>query len=221
MDLKDFLRRVEEEPELEWLGIDENDELGVRHVPTGIGQAVSLAAIENSDGDQLMGVLTMRRRPDVITKVARIVGYYSHIRNWNRSKLAELADRHRGDYTLDPDSVRLRGAAYVTCLRPLECVTAEMQPLRVYGSELCSRCEEVLAILEDRGIRVCKRNLLPEEMRRGAPFGVARFEAASVLAAFTLQDGELPAVLTWGFEAWIPQESIVAGDGEALREVGE
>jgi ribonucleoside-triphosphate reductase len=30
--------------------------------------------------------------------VTRIVGYYSRISNWNKSKLAELEDRHRGDY---------------------------------------------------------------------------------------------------------------------------
>lgn len=30
--------------------------------------------------------------------VTRIVGYYSRIQNWNKSKLGELADRHRGNY---------------------------------------------------------------------------------------------------------------------------
>lgn len=28
----------------------------------------------------------------------RIVGYYSGVRNWNKSKLGELKDRHKGDY---------------------------------------------------------------------------------------------------------------------------
>jgi ribonucleoside-triphosphate reductase len=30
--------------------------------------------------------------------VTRIVGYYSRINNWNKSKLGELKDRHRGNY---------------------------------------------------------------------------------------------------------------------------
>lgn len=30
--------------------------------------------------------------------VTRIVGYYSRIENWNKSKLGELKDRHQGDY---------------------------------------------------------------------------------------------------------------------------
>ena len=34
--------------------------------------------------------------------VTRIVGYYSRINNWNKSKLGELKDRHRGDYGVCP-----------------------------------------------------------------------------------------------------------------------
>jgi len=30
--------------------------------------------------------------------ITRIVGYYSRVTNWNKSKLGELRDRHRGDY---------------------------------------------------------------------------------------------------------------------------
>ena len=30
--------------------------------------------------------------------VTRIVGYYSRINNWNKSKIGELRDRHLGDY---------------------------------------------------------------------------------------------------------------------------
>ena len=32
--------------------------------------------------------------------VTRIVGYYSRINNWNKSKHGELKDRHRGDYSI-------------------------------------------------------------------------------------------------------------------------
>jgi len=32
--------------------------------------------------------------------VTRIVGYYSRVNNWNKSKLGELEDRHRGNYSL-------------------------------------------------------------------------------------------------------------------------
>ncbi len=32
--------------------------------------------------------------------VTRIVGYYSRINNWNKSKIGELHDRHQGDYAV-------------------------------------------------------------------------------------------------------------------------
>jgi hypothetical protein len=32
--------------------------------------------------------------------VTRIVGYYSRINNWNKSKIGELQDTHKGDYSV-------------------------------------------------------------------------------------------------------------------------
>ncbi|HLG29120.1 MAG TPA: anaerobic ribonucleoside-triphosphate reductase [Candidatus Brocadiales bacterium] len=32
--------------------------------------------------------------------ITRIVGYYSRINNWNKSKIGELVDRHKGNYSL-------------------------------------------------------------------------------------------------------------------------
>ncbi len=37
--------------------------------------------------------------PDLIY-MSRIVGYYSRINNWNKSKLGELKDRHAGNYVV-------------------------------------------------------------------------------------------------------------------------
>ena len=34
--------------------------------------------------------------------VTRIVGYYSRVTNWNRSKIGELRDRHNGNYGVSP-----------------------------------------------------------------------------------------------------------------------
>jgi ribonucleoside-triphosphate reductase len=33
--------------------------------------------------------------------VSRIVGYFSRINNWNKSKIGELADRHKGNYSVN------------------------------------------------------------------------------------------------------------------------
>jgi hypothetical protein len=49
---------------------------------------------------EIEDVLLGRRSPRILTFLARIVGYYSQVQNWNRSKLAELRDRHRGDYVI-------------------------------------------------------------------------------------------------------------------------
>ena len=43
-------------------------------------------------------MLTGKREAHVMIHLTRIVGYFSRVQNWNRSKLAELRDRHRGDY---------------------------------------------------------------------------------------------------------------------------
>ena len=45
-------------------------------------------------------VLEGRREPVMLHTITRIVGYYSSTANWNRSKLGELEDRRKGDYTL-------------------------------------------------------------------------------------------------------------------------
>jgi ribonucleoside-triphosphate reductase (formate) len=50
--------------------------------------------------------------------ITRIVGYFSRISNWNKSKLGELRDRHRGDYgvvgeTAEPVQVESAVAAAV------------------------------------------------------------------------------------------------------------
>jgi hypothetical protein len=35
-----------------------------------------------------------------VCHVTRVVGYYSKVQNWNKSKIGELGDRHVGEYTV-------------------------------------------------------------------------------------------------------------------------
>jgi len=49
------------------------------------------------------GVLLNQRKPKALEHFTRIVGYYSNLRNWNESKIAELDDRHKGIYIV-PDN---------------------------------------------------------------------------------------------------------------------
>jgi hypothetical protein len=70
------------------------------------GEAVRYAAVFAFDVAEIArltwrdveAILLGKRQPKVMRWVARIVGYYSSLSAWNRSKLAELRDRHEGDY---------------------------------------------------------------------------------------------------------------------------
>jgi ribonucleoside-triphosphate reductase len=50
--------------------------------------------------------------------VTRIVGYYSRINNWNKSKLGELRDRHRGNYSVNRIGAHPKPAAHKTASQP-------------------------------------------------------------------------------------------------------
>ena len=86
-------------------------------------------------------------------------------------------------------------------------VTEAHLPLRVFGAPLCSRCQEVVKVLEARCLALDKRLLNPAELLVGAPAG-DMWEAASVLAITTLQDGLMPVVLTQDWNSFIQQERI-------------
>jgi hypothetical protein len=45
-------------------------------------------------------VLIGARSPKIIRNITRIVGYYSYEDHWNKSKIAELNDRRKGEYVV-------------------------------------------------------------------------------------------------------------------------
>ena len=60
---------------------------------------ISLKAIMKQKlGDVIEALETGVR--EKLYSVTRIVGYYSRVSNWNKSKLGELNDRHRGNYSV-------------------------------------------------------------------------------------------------------------------------
>jgi len=67
---------------------------------TRLGWELELDTIRETPWEQIEAVLTGARRPDVMSHISRIVGYYSNMRNWNGSKLAEARDRARGNYAV-------------------------------------------------------------------------------------------------------------------------
>lgn len=55
--------------------------------------------LENVDYENLISVLSGREAV-VIDGITRIVGYFSKISNWNKSKIGELDDRRKGNYKI-------------------------------------------------------------------------------------------------------------------------
>ncbi|GAF98113.1 unnamed protein product, partial [marine sediment metagenome] len=51
---------------------------------------------------EFIDVINLDRKGCVLDGVTRIVGYYSRTANWNKSKIGELRDRQKGNYTSDP-----------------------------------------------------------------------------------------------------------------------
>jgi hypothetical protein len=56
---------------------------------------------EEQSWEHLEAVLLGKRPTKAMRGMTRIVGYYSSLPAWNRSKLAELRDRQKGNYSLE------------------------------------------------------------------------------------------------------------------------
>ncbi len=61
--------------------------------------SISLESILKQETDVVVEALETGIR-DKLYGITRIVGYYSRTSNWNKSKIGELRDRHRGDYSV-------------------------------------------------------------------------------------------------------------------------
>ena len=105
MQGREFYEKVTSQDGMEWLGVREGrspgeDEALILHTETGVKHAVGVSSILEHSWEELEAVLTGKREARVMIHLTRIVGYYSRVQNWNRSKLAELRDRHAGAYSL-------------------------------------------------------------------------------------------------------------------------
>lgn len=101
-----FLAKVREHPSLEYVDILE-DQVIVRFSPFlnvsssakhSIMWGIDPKSLLDSPWEELLEVLLGNRSPLIMKQITRIVGYYAYLRNWNKSKIAELADRHAGNY---------------------------------------------------------------------------------------------------------------------------
>lgn len=107
----DFFKRVDEHKDLEWLGCRGGSSLAeafvfVVYLPTRRRFRIPLRTVLDDDWKLLESILTEKRPIRVLHQMTRIVGYYSVLHNWNRSKLAENIDRDNGTYGV-PDAHRI------------------------------------------------------------------------------------------------------------------
>jgi len=101
MDVTDFFENVDKHADLEGISIDvESNEVVVQHTSTSVKTTISTEVIEEQDWEALEGVLTGKRDPEALKHLSRVVGYYSQVGNWNKSKVGELKDRQKGNYSV-------------------------------------------------------------------------------------------------------------------------
>ena len=105
MEMTQFYDMIEQHPELQGLGVDaecadRQPGVIVKYTKNGLMTRLPVAAIEAVEWDILEDVLTGKREPQVLQHMTRVVGYFSRVENWNKSKVGELKDRQKGNYSI-------------------------------------------------------------------------------------------------------------------------
>ncbi len=99
MTLDDFFDAVEQHPDLEGVGV-EGTALLVGYKPRCVKTRLEAQAVRDYSWEELEPVLTGKKEAHQLNHVTRVVGYFSRIENWNKSRQGELKDRHNGNYAI-------------------------------------------------------------------------------------------------------------------------
>lgn len=104
MEMSVFFDTIERSGDFEGVGIDscehDNPGLIIKYLPTSLMTRLPVAAIEAAQWPVLEEILIGKREPQVLQHMTRVVGYFSRVENWNKSKVGELKDRQKGDYAI-------------------------------------------------------------------------------------------------------------------------
>jgi hypothetical protein len=68
-----------------------------------------LTQLEDHGADAILAVLEGRMDPKRIQHITRIVGYFSRVASWNRSKVAELRDRRKTPHIVPDGDFKMGG----------------------------------------------------------------------------------------------------------------
>lgn len=96
-----FAAAIRQHPQLHRGSGPRDDMVYVVYTPgdeVKVGWEVDPDSIWESTWRMLEEVLTGKRRARIMRQLCRIVGYYSFMESWNRSKLVEARDRQKGNY---------------------------------------------------------------------------------------------------------------------------
>jgi hypothetical protein len=96
MSGEDFITKIKNHKDFE-LKDELKDSYVIFNSKTNRKYKLTKDYLEKADWTNLENVLT-GREPIIMDGITRIVGYFSKISNWNKSKLGELDDRRRGNY---------------------------------------------------------------------------------------------------------------------------
>lgn len=184
---KDLWNHIDEDDALEWLGSDVGG-FYVKCLQRNIVYCIPLEHAADYAWDELGAVLRVERSPRIMSHIARVVGYYSMLHNWNASKIAELRDRHKGMYDLatriEPPS-RFDGIS----------LTSADMPCLIVAARMCLACHDLVESFVNAGVPHRVAMIDPREGISTRSFDGNRTLAAAALAAFTHQDGTFPALL--------------------------
>ena len=105
MQISEFFWRVEECKELRGIDMQVGDDpaddfVVVEDLRSSYKTKIAVPVILENDWETLRSIALGDKGLSPLYHVTRIVGYYSRIENWNKSKIGELADRRHGNYIL-------------------------------------------------------------------------------------------------------------------------
>ena len=97
MKIIDFHNKVT--GDLEIVHVEEG-EIIVLNKLTKQACSISTECIKENTWENLEPIFLGEREPEALYHMSRVVGYFSRIDNWNKSKIGELKDRQKGSYEI-------------------------------------------------------------------------------------------------------------------------
>lgn len=104
MTRETFVSHVQTHPQMRLCSKSNETTYYVRNFRNDLFE-IPVDEVENHPWEHLEMMLLGKRGVKTIESMSRIVGYYALLRNWNKSKIAELKDRHRGNYTVPEQAI--------------------------------------------------------------------------------------------------------------------